>query len=165
MMMSRALNHASFDSITITTPLNAPYTGLVPSGITSAVLILRAGAAFETGLHRVVPDCLTGRILIQSAPSREPELHFLSLPPDIKNHASVFLLDPQLMTGGAALMAVRVLLDHGVEESRITLITYLARRKGLVKLSKVWERIKVVCCEVVDGENDTRWIESRYFGC
>lgn len=51
----------------------------------------------QTGLKRVIPDCATGRILIQSSiDTGEPELHFLKLPDGIKDHDSVLLLDPQV---------------------------------------------------------------------
>jgi uridine kinase len=51
----------------------------------------------RTGLKRVIPDCLTGRILIQSnIRTGEPELHYLKLPQHIKEHDGVLLLDPQV---------------------------------------------------------------------
>lgn len=59
--------------------------------------VLRAGAAFETGLKRVLPDCRTGRLLIQSnVRTGEPELHYLKLPEHIESHDSVLILDPQV---------------------------------------------------------------------
>lgn len=59
--------------------------------------VLRAGSAFETGLKRVLPDCRTGRLLIQSnIRTGEPELHYLKLPEHIESHDSVLILDPQV---------------------------------------------------------------------
>jgi len=76
----------------------------------------------------------------------------------------VLLLDPQMSSGGAALMAVRVLIDHGVEERRIVFVTFLAGNMGVKRLMSVFPEIKVVVCRIVpDGEH--RWIEKRYFGC
>lgn len=69
----------------------------------------------EAGLRLVIPDCETGRMLMQtSTETGEPELHFITLSNDLPNHSRVILLDPQMSSGGAALMAVRILLDHGV---------------------------------------------------
>lgn len=43
-------------------------------------MVLRAGAALETGLKRVIPDCKIGRLLIQSnIRTGEPELHYCKL--------------------------------------------------------------------------------------
>ena len=119
----------------------------------------------ELALQRVLPSCKIGRLLIQTSPkSGEPELHFRHLSPDIHMHSRVLLLDSQMSSGGAALMAVRVLVDHGVEEQKIVLVTYFAGRKGLGRLLAVFPEIDVVVCRV--GEDmESRWIEDKYLGC
>jgi uridine kinase len=159
------MNNVEFKPKKVVTPTNNTYNGLEAAGEMSAVVILRAGATFETGLKRVLPDCQTGRILIQSSTrDGEPELHYLKLPTDIDKHDSVLLLDPQMSKGGAALMAVQVLLDHGVPEEKIIFITYFAGRMGLNRLTKVFPKVKVVVYMVV-ADCEDRWIEKRYFGC
>ncbi len=147
------------------TPTSHKYHGLVATGETSAVVILRAGSVFETGLKRVLPDCRTGRLLIQSnVRTGEPELHFLKLPENIKTHDGVLILDPQMSSGGAALMAVQVLVDHGVPEEKIVFVTYFAGRMGLNRLTNVFPEVKVVVCNIVP-DFEERWIERKYFGC
>ncbi|EPQ66029.1 Bgt-1648 [Blumeria graminis f. sp. tritici] len=139
--------------------------GLEPVGETSAVVVLRAGSSFETGLKRVSPDCRTGRILIQSNDRNgEPELHYLKLPDDIHTHDTVLILDPQLSSGGAALMAVQVLIDHGVAQDRIVFVTYFSGRMGLNRLTHVFPHLHVVVCKIT-GDIQERWIEKKYFGC
>lgn len=161
----RALNNISFDSSTVTTPSGHTYAGLKPAGEVSAVVLLRGGAALETGLKRVIPSCRAGRVLIQSnLRTGEPELHYLSLPGDIDRHQSVLLLDAQMSSGGSALMAVRVLVDHGVRQDRIVFATYSAGRLGLHRLTKVFPEIAVVVCNLVQDVED-RWVERRYFRC
>ena len=120
---------------------------------------------FETGLKRVIPDCKTGRILIQTNHRNgEPELHFFNLVEHLEEHQCVMLLDPQMSSGGAALMAVRVLLDHGVREDRIVFVTYLAGSLGLNRLMTVYPEIRVVVCRIV-GDLESRWVEQKYLGC
>jgi uridine kinase len=151
--------------MTVETPTGIKYHGLRATGETSAVVILRAGSTFETGLRRVLPDCKTGRLLIQSnVRTGEPELHYMKLPENIQTHDGVILLDPQMSSGGAALMAVQVLVDHGVPEEKIVFVTYFAGRIGLNRLTKVFPDVKVVVCTVVQDNGD-RFIEKRYFGC
>ena len=165
LLVERAIEHVHFESATVQTPQGSIYHGLRASGKVSAVVILRGGSCFETGLKRVIPSCQTGRLLIQSSyRTGEPELHYQNLPENIAEHDSVLLLDPQMSTGGAALMAVRVLVDHGVRESRIVFITYLAGKMGVNRLIKVFPEVKVVMGKVVEDEEE-RWIERRYFGC
>lgn len=159
------MNDACFKSVTIETATGNRYNGLRPTGEISAVIILRAGAAFEIGLKRVIPDCRTGRVLIQSnIRTGEPELHYLKLPTDIETHDSVLLLDPQMSSGGAALMAVQVLVDHGVPQNKIVFVTYFAGKVGLNRLTKVFPDVKVVVCTIV-ADDEERWIEKRYLRC
>jgi len=167
LLVERATENAEFNAVTVQTPKphQHTYNGLRMSGEVSAVVILRGGSILETGLRRVIPDCRTGRMLIQTSHrTGEPELHYFKMGGDIATHNKVLLLDPQMSSGGAALMAVRVLLDHGVEESRIVFVTYIAGKRGLNRLMTVFPDIHVVACRVVD-DYEERWVENRYMGC
>lgn len=149
----------------VETPQGYKYQGLEPKGEVSAVIVLRGGSAFESALHKTIPDCRTGRVLIQSDYSTgEPALHYLTLPEDIDKHESVLLLDTQMASGGAALMAVQVLADHGVALDRIVLATYSAGRVGLHRLTTVFPEITVVVCNIL-ADQEPRWVEERYFRC
>ncbi|KAK3307635.1 uridine kinase family-domain-containing protein [Chaetomium strumarium] len=165
LLVEQALNNIPFLSSDITTPQGLTYLGLRPKGEVSAVIVLRGGAALEAGLHRCITDCKTGRMLIQSnIRTGEPELHYLVLPPDIDQHEAVLLLDAQMSSGGSALMAVQVLIDHGVKAERIVLVTYSAGRIGLHRLTKVFPGITAVIGQIVQ-DIEERWVEKRYFRC
>ena len=167
MLIEQATNVSScFSSCDVETPVpGESYHGLRLAGEMSAVVVLRGGSCLETGLKRVIPDCRTGRMLIQTNfRSGEPELHYYKLSDDIAKHQCVLLLDVQMSSGGAALMAVRVLLDHGVPEDSIVFVTYTAGKMGLNRLMSVYPDIQVVCCRLV-GDLETRWVEDRYLGC
>lgn len=159
------MNNVRFESLTVDTPAGQHYHGLCPQGEVSAVLLLRGGAALETGLKRVIPDCRSGRILIQSSiRTGEPELHYSRLPKGIETHESVLLLDAQMSSGGSALMAVQVLVDHGVAQDRIVFATYSAGKMGLHRLTTVFPDITVVVANIIP-DIEERWIEKRYFRC
>ncbi|KIV94037.1 uridine kinase [Exophiala mesophila] len=165
LLIEKALDCHNYLQTEITTPQGHKYNGLKSAGTVSAVVVLRGGSCMETGLKRTIPDCLTGRLLIQSnLRTGEPELHYLKLFPDIAQHQTVMLLDPQMSSGGAALMAVKVLVDHGVCEKRIVFVTCIAGRRGLKRLMTVFPKIKVVAAKVVE-DYEQRWVEERYFGC
>lgn len=141
------------------------YDGLLPAGEISAVSILRGGSILEPALRRVIPDARTGRVLIQTNyRTGEPELHYCALAPHATSDAGVLLLDAQMASGGAALMAVRVLLDHGVKEERIVFVAYTAGRRGVNRLAVVFPKIKIVIGRLVD-DYEERWVENRYLGC
>jgi uridine kinase len=155
----------SYVSAHVETPQGNQYLGLHPKGAVSAVAILRGGSCLETALKRSIPDCITGRVLIQTNKSNEePELHYLKLPSQIEEHSTVILMDSQMSSGSAALMAVRVLLDHGVKEERIVFVTCAAGERGLKRLVAVYSKINVIVGRI-EEEREPRWIEKRYFGC
>lgn len=162
---ARALENLPFEPLTVTTPKSTTYDGLSHSFSLSAVVILRGGSCLETGLKRVIPDCATGRVLIQTNyRSGEPELHYSALAHDIETHDTVLLLDTQMSSGGAALMAVRVLVDHGVAAEKIVVVCFTAGKVGMNRLVKVFPGVRVVVAQVVE-EGMERWVEKRYFGC
>ena len=135
------------------------------AGDVSAVVMSRGGSCFETGLRRVIPDCKCGRLLIQTNyRTGEPELHYWKLPSDISSHDTVLLLDPQMSSGGAALMAVKVLVDHGVSEENVVFVTYFAGKLGVNRLLSVFPTVKIVVCKIVEDYQE-RYIERKYFGC
>lgn len=162
---NRALDSTSYDPSKVETPQGTHYDGLNPAGTVSAVAVLRGGSCLETALKRTIPDCITGRVLIQTnEQNEEPELHYLKLPSKIEEHATVMLLDPQMSSGGAALMAVRVLIDHGVAEGKIVFVTCAAGKVGLKRLTTVYPQVKVIVGRI-EEEREPRWMEKRYFGC
>ena len=164
LLIERASEFQTFRSQKVETPAATKYRGLKAEGDTSAVVILRGGSCLETGLKRVIPDCQTGRLLIQTSPrTGEPELHYRKIPDNISAQDNVLLLDSQMSSGGAALMAVRVLVDHGVPESKIVFVAYFAGKMGVNRLLAVYPEIKVVVCRIVP-DNEGRWLETRYFG-
>ncbi|KAJ5344895.1 hypothetical protein N7541_007392 [Penicillium brevicompactum] len=164
-LIERALDMTTYVSANVETPQGNTYLGLHPKGAVSAVALLRGGSCLETALKRSIPDCITGRVLIQTNESNEePELHYLKLPSHIEEHSTVILMDSQMTSGSAALMAVRVLLDHGVAQERIVFVTCAAGELGLKRLVAVYPKINVIVGRI-EAEGEPRWIEKRYFGC
>jgi uridine kinase len=165
MLVERAVSCIEYTPAQVITPSGDSYRGLKQKGEVSAVVILRGGSILEMGLRRCIPDCRTGRILIQTNyRTGEPELHYRALASDISSHGLVMLLDSQMSSGGAALMAVKVLVDHGVEEKRIVFVAYMAGRVGVGRLLSVFPDIKIVVCRPSD-DLEERWVERRYLGC
>ncbi|GAA5870816.1 hypothetical protein JCM8547_001715 [Rhodosporidiobolus lusitaniae] len=136
----------------------------VPLGHLCGVSILRSGACLEKGLRRVERDVPVGSVLIQSdATTGEPFLYHLSLPEIITcsresaAKTTVLLLDSQVGTGAAALMAVRVLLDHGVKEERIVLACILvAKIGGVWALKRAFPNVRIATSAADEGLEE-RW--------
>jgi uridine kinase len=119
-----------------------------------SVAILRSGTVLESSARRVLPALARGTILIQSQADGEARLYTLDLPRSLKNRQSaskawVLVLDSQIGTGAAALMAIRVLIDHGVREEHILFCCLLVSVKGGVHaLHRAFPRVRIVVAGV-----------------
>ena len=80
LLVEKAVDLVPWEPHRVTTP-SGQYSGLRNAAEASAVVILRGGSSFETGLRRTIPDCRAGRMLIQTSyRTGEPELHYHALP-------------------------------------------------------------------------------------
>lgn len=77
------------------------------------------------------------------------DLVYEKLPRDIADR-HVLLLDPVLGTGNTASRAIRVLLDKGVAEARIMLLTLIASRQGIEVVMTRFPGLKVITSEIDD---------------
>ena len=92
------------------------------------------------------------------------------MPKDISN-AMVLLMDPTLATGAAAMMAIRVLLDHSVQEENIILVSLLATEQGVHNVAYAFPKVRLVTTAVDAELNEQCYIMpgignfgDRYFG-
>ncbi|GJJ08316.1 hypothetical protein Clacol_002527 [Clathrus columnatus] len=131
------------------------------------ISVLRSGGSLERGLRRVLRDVAIGSLLIQTEPkSGEPLLLHAMLPNCVKfRHIAetswVFLLDAQIGTAAAAMMAIRILLDHGVQEERIIFITFIVALDGGVSvLRKAFPKVRLVA-GAVDTKLQIGWLDGK----
>uniref|UniRef100_A0A4W3KBH2 Uridine-cytidine kinase n=1 Tax=Callorhinchus milii TaxID=7868 RepID=A0A4W3KBH2_CALMI len=99
-----------------------------------------------------------------------PLLHYLRLPKDISEDY-VILMDSTVSTGAAAMMAVRVLLDHDVQEDKIFLISLLMAEMGVHSVAYAFPKVNIITTAVDKKVNDEFHIipgignfGDRYFG-
>ncbi|TWW57070.1 Uridine-cytidine kinase-like 1 [Takifugu flavidus] len=137
----------------------------------TGVSVLRAGETMEPALRAVCKDVRIGKILIQTnVDSGEPELHYLRLPKDISED-HVILMDSTVSTGAAAMMAVRVLLDHEVREDQIVLVSLLMAELGVHSVAYAFPKVKIITTAVDKSLDDLLHVVpgigdfgDRYFG-
>lgn len=65
------------------------------------------------------------------------------------------LLDPMLATGGSAMKAIEVLLEHGVAEDRILFLNLIASPEGLKNVCERYSKVRVISAWV-DQELDEK---------
>ncbi|XP_021400813.2 uridine-cytidine kinase-like 1 [Lonchura striata] len=197
LLIEHALSFLPLKSVTVETPQGTMYEGkrFHRQRITG-VSILRAGETMEQALTAVCKDIRLGKILIQTnldtgepevspaaawhaaprhwhvtkRPSFPPQLHYLRLPKEISEDY-VILMDSTVSTGAAAMMAVRVLLDHDVQEDRIFLLSLLMAEMGVHSVAYAFPRVHIITTAVDKRVNEEFHIipgignfGDRYFG-
>ncbi|XP_062933867.1 uridine-cytidine kinase-like 1 isoform X2 [Cynocephalus volans] len=176
LLIEHALSFLPFQDCVVQTPQGRDYTGKCYAGKQSrlqitGVSILRAGETMEPALRAVCKDVRIGTILIQTNQlTGEPELHYLRLPKDISDD-HVILMDCTVSTGAAAMMAVRVLLDHDVPEDKIFLLSLLMAEMGVHSVAYAFPRVRIITTAVDKRVNQLFRIipgignfGDRYFG-
>ncbi|XP_062267452.1 uridine-cytidine kinase-like 1 [Platichthys flesus] len=172
LLIEHALSFLPLKPVSVETPQGGVYEGKRLGGQRiTGVSILRAGETMEQALMAVCKDIRLGKILIQTNhDTGEPELHYLRLPKDITEDY-VILMDSTVSTGAAALMAVRVLLDHDVAEDKIFLLSLLMAEMGVHSVAYAFPKVRIITTAVDKEVNDQFHIipgignfGDRYFG-
>ena len=172
LVIEYSLSLLPFETVSVSTPQGMQYQGRrCTVKKICGVSILRAGETMEQALSEVCKDIRIGKILIQTNwDSGEPELHYLRLPKDIKDYqvilmvsvANVYQLftpspsiqDATVATGAAAMMAIRVLLDHDVPEENINLVSLLMAESGVHTIAYAFPHVKIITTAVDPEIND-----------
>lgn len=76
------------------------------------------------------------------------QLYYLRLPKDIKDYR-VILMDATVATGAAAIMAIRVLLDHDVPEENILLVSLLMAEIGVHSIAYAFPKVKQITIIII----------------
>jgi len=167
-----ALSLLPFKDTTVETPQNVTYQGKrIATTKIIGVSVLRAGETMEQALSEVCKDVRIGKILIQNnIETEEPELYYLRLPRDIKDYL-VILMDATVATGAAAMMAIRVLLDHDVPEKNILVVSLLMAASGVHSIAYTFPQVRIVSSAVDPEINEKFFVKpgignfgDRYFG-
>ncbi|CAD6574002.1 MAG: Uridine kinase [Tremellales sp. Tagirdzhanova-0007] len=162
LVVEKALELIPYRDKTVKAPTGASFQGFEKTAEELVgISILRSGGPFSHGLRRVIRDVPIGAMLIQSDPKTgEPLLLSSDLPQSIKSGQSenvrVLLLDSQMGTGAAAMMAIRVLLDHGVPETNIIFLAYLIARRGSQSVHRAFPKVKIVTAAIDTGLEEMR---------
>ncbi|KAJ1529518.1 hypothetical protein ONE63_006291 [Megalurothrips usitatus] len=172
LVIEYALSLLPFKEVIVETPQGVLYEGKrCASEKICGVSILRAGETMEQAVCDVCKDIRIGKILIQTNfDTGEPELYYLRLPKDIKDY-KVVLMDATVATGAAAMMAIRVLLDHDVLEENILVVSLLMAESGVHSIAYAFPNVQIVTSALDKEINDKFYVlpgignfGDRYFG-
>jgi uridine kinase len=163
-LLENAANYLPFQEKLVQTPTGHTYQGKECNVPVCGVTIVRAGSSLEKGFKAVFPNRPLGKLLIQTDSSiGEPQLHYCKLPPKI-HEKWVFLLDAQVSTGAAGLMAIRVLLDHNILENQIIFCTFTSSFQGLQLIHTLFPKVQIVTCQI-ETLLDVHFRMAKGLGC
>ncbi|WFD22795.1 uracil phosphoribosyltransferase [Malassezia equina] len=159
LLVEEGLNHLPVVEHTVETPTGMSYKGVAFQGRICGVSILRAGEAMEAGLRECCRSVRIGKILIQrDEGTAKPKLFYAKLPEDIADRW-VLLLDPMLATGGSAIQAMQVLVDHGVQPSKILFLNMISSPEGLQNIWQAFPDVRVISAWVDACLSDQQYMD------
>lgn len=162
LVVEEGLNQLPFDECSVTTPTGAKYDGLKFRRGICGVSIVRSGEAMEKGLRECCRSIRIGKVLIKSnEETNKPIVCYARFPPDI-DQRRVFLMYPLLNSGETVSAAVDVLLDSGVEEKNIILLTLFATFHGVANILGRFKSLLLLTTEIY--EEVPSQFGRRYFG-
>ncbi|GLE05134.1 hypothetical protein PINS_up014122 [Pythium insidiosum] len=107
------------------------------------------------------PKVSVGKILIQrdeSSHDKHPMLFYSKLPPKIATYENVMVVDPMLATAGSVLLAIKTLIEAGVEEHKIVFVNVISCPEGINTLLGAHPKVRVVTAAVDRGLNEHKYI-------
>ena len=121
-----------------------------------AVPVLRAGLGMLEAFLELIPQAHVGYFgLERNEATAEARSYYEKLPEDLE-HATVFLLDPMLATGGSAEMAVERL--HALGAMNVRLLSIVAAPEGVARLEKLSPEVEVYAAALDRELNDRKYI-------
>eukprot|EP00163_Fabomonas_tropica_P002862 TRINITY_DN1230_c0_g1_i3.p1 TRINITY_DN1230_c0_g1~~TRINITY_DN1230_c0_g1_i3.p1 ORF type:complete len:451 (+),score=104.54 TRINITY_DN1230_c0_g1_i3:34-1353(+) len=172
LVIEEALGLLSFEEKVVTTPTGDAYFGVKFQNNICGVSIVRAGESMEEALREVVSAVCIGKLVIERDDGDSTvELRYKKLPRDIASR-SVLLMDPVLATGHTLEIAVDTLIEAGVAENQIIIVTVMACPEGINHITDRFPRVKIVTTEIERGLDESGRIAlpgvgvfaDRYFG-
>ncbi|KAL0211633.1 hypothetical protein RCL1_005259 [Eukaryota sp. TZLM3-RCL] len=152
-----ALGNLALRSSTIATPVVTECKSSVLSDQVVFVPILRAGLSMLEPMTSLVPNASFGFIgMVRDEVTKLPT-QYLSNLPAVRNQ-KWYCLEPMLATGGSSSAALEALVNFGVLESNITLISIFAAPEGIQTVKEKFPAIRLVIGNEDEGLTVNKYI-------
>ena len=136
-------------------PCDAPMlTGKKPV----IVPILRAGLGMADGLLDLMPSARVGHIGLYRDPVTLQPVEYVVRLPGAAGERDFILVDPMLATGGSAVHAVDIVLQHGADPRRIRFVALVAAPEGARAFRARYPDIPVYVAALDSHLNDHGYI-------
>eukprot|EP00775_Hariotina_reticulata_P008007 gene8007-8205_t len=141
LVVEAGLGLLPFSEKVVTTPTGHAYVGVDFARKLCGVSIIRSGESMESALRTCCKGIKIGKILV--------DVIYEKLPADIAER-HVLLMDPVLSTGNSACRAIEVLLERGVLEEKIFLLSIIAAPEGISRVCSRFPALRVITSEIDD---------------
>jgi len=162
LVIEEGLNQLPFEECTVKTHTGAEYNGCSFFKGICGVSIVRSGEAMEKALRECCRSIRIGKMLmVRDENTGERHIVYARFPPDI-DERKVLLMYPLLASGGNITLGVDTLLDYGVQEENIYILTLFATQKGIKHLMDKHPKVLLLTTEV--AEDVPTHFGEKYFG-
>jgi uracil phosphoribosyltransferase len=142
-LASRAGELLPTEDVEIQTPLKTMH-GAQLAGDVLLVPVLRAGLSLLEPFLEYFPKAAVGFVgLKRDETTAVARCYLCNLPP-VSEQTHAFILEPMLATGGSASKAIQILLDHGIKEDRISVVSVVSAPLGVERLKSVYPDVRVL---------------------
>lgn len=157
-------------TISLQTPLSKAQ-GVIFSQDVVLLPILRSGLVMLPSFLRCYPNATVGLFgVYREETTALPTMYYSKLPV-LRKDQSILILDPMLATAGTACMVVKDLMEKGIEESQMTVISFLAAPEGLKHFESMHPNMHKIVAQIDAGLDKNKRIlpgigdfGDRYFG-
>ncbi len=156
LLAADATNHLPLVDVDVETPLQVTTGQLIAQPGPCIVSIMRAGNIMAETLRDLVSDASIGFIgLARQSVTLEIDDYYTNLPDDVGDRHCI-VVDPMLATGNSLSVALRKLMDAGVNQ--ITVVNILACPEGIQRITSEYPDVRIVVAKIDERLNGRGYI-------
>ena len=151
LLAADATNHLPLVDVDVETPLQVTTGQVIAQPGPCIVSIMRAGNIMAETLRDLVSDASIGFIgLARQSVTLEIDDYYTNLPDDVGDRHCI-VVDPMLATGNSLSVALRKLMDAGVNQ--ITVVNILACPEGIQRITSEYPDVRIVVAKIDERLN------------
>lgn len=156
LLAADATNHLPLVDVDVETPLQVTTGQLIARPGPCIVSIMRAGNIMAETLRDLVSDASIGFIgLARQSVTLEIDDYYTNLPDDVGDRHCI-VVDPMLATGNSLSVALRKLMDAGVNQ--ITVVNILACPEGIRRITSEYPDVRIVVAKIDERLDERGYI-------
>ncbi|KAI1722563.1 uracil phosphoribosyltransferase domain-containing protein [Ditylenchus destructor] len=157
LVVEEGLNKLPYHKCTVVTPTGFEYEGIKFARGNCGVSVCRSGEAMELALRQCCRSIRIGKVLI----GEDQRMLYTRLMTDIARRR-VLLLYPCLSSGFTVMKAIQILLENGVQEHKIFLLTVFSTPKSITSIRSAYKKINIITSEICTDM--PQFFATKYFG-